>query len=56
MQAFQHGVLHYTLHFSSLFFCFVFLFLQYFVFSMEIGNNGYHSERLQGIPNPMMTR
>uniref|UniRef100_A0A3Q0SE45 Prominin 1a n=1 Tax=Amphilophus citrinellus TaxID=61819 RepID=A0A3Q0SE45_AMPCI len=21
---------------------------------MEIGNNGYHSERLQGIPNPMM--
>lgn len=34
---------HVTLHFSSL-----------FVFSMEIGNNGYHSERLQGIPNPMM--
>ncbi|XP_039866090.1 prominin-1-A isoform X2 [Simochromis diagramma] len=23
--------------------------------TMEIGNNGYHSERLQGIPNPMMT-
>ncbi|KAK1904431.1 Prominin-1-A [Dissostichus eleginoides] len=23
---------------------------------MEIGNNGYHSERSQGIPNPMMTR
>ncbi|XP_041846116.1 prominin-1-A isoform X3 [Melanotaenia boesemani] len=22
---------------------------------MEIGNNGYHSERSQGIPNPMMT-
>ncbi|XP_030594694.1 prominin-1-A [Archocentrus centrarchus] len=22
--------------------------------TMEIGNNGYHSERLQGIPNPMM--
>uniref|UniRef100_A0A669DHB6 Prominin 1a n=1 Tax=Oreochromis niloticus TaxID=8128 RepID=A0A669DHB6_ORENI len=22
---------------------------------MEIGNNGYHSERLQGIPNPVMT-
>ncbi|KAI4818923.1 hypothetical protein KUCAC02_004213 [Chaenocephalus aceratus] len=24
--------------------------------TMEIGNNGYHSERSQGIPNPMMTR
>ncbi|XP_041846114.1 prominin-1-A isoform X1 [Melanotaenia boesemani] len=23
--------------------------------NMEIGNNGYHSERSQGIPNPMMT-
>uniref|UniRef100_A0A669CLP0 Prominin 1a n=1 Tax=Oreochromis niloticus TaxID=8128 RepID=A0A669CLP0_ORENI len=23
--------------------------------TMEIGNNGYHSERLQGIPNPVMT-
>ncbi|KAM7389073.1 hypothetical protein PAMP_023070 [Pampus punctatissimus] len=23
--------------------------------TMEIGNNGYHSERSQGIPNPMMT-
>ncbi|XP_029297236.1 prominin-1-A isoform X13 [Cottoperca gobio] len=23
---------------------------------MEIGNNGYHSESSQGIPNPMMTR
>uniref|UniRef100_A0A3P8RN71 Prominin 1a n=1 Tax=Amphiprion percula TaxID=161767 RepID=A0A3P8RN71_AMPPE len=23
---------------------------------MEIGNNGYHSERSRGIPNPMMTR
>nr|XP_046262470.1 prominin-1-A isoform X2 [Scatophagus argus] len=24
--------------------------------NMENGNNGYHSERSQGIPNPMMTR
>ncbi|XP_035281488.1 prominin-1-A isoform X2 [Anguilla anguilla] len=23
--------------------------------TMEIGNNGYHNERLQGIPNPVMT-
>lgn len=53
MQALQHAVLHYIFHCS--FFVFV-LFLQYFVFSMEIGNNGYHSERLQGIPNPVMTR
>lgn len=37
------------LHFSFLF-C-----IQHFVFSMEIGNNGYHSERSRGIPNPMMT-
>lgn len=40
----------FTLHFSSLF-C-----MRYFVFSMEIGNNGYHSDSSQGIPNPMMTR
>uniref|UniRef100_UPI003AAD52E2 prominin-1-A n=1 Tax=Centroberyx gerrardi TaxID=166262 RepID=UPI003AAD52E2 len=24
--------------------------------TMEIGNNGYHNERLQGIPNPILTR
>lgn len=46
----------YDLTFFIALFLFLFLFLQYFVFSMEIGNNGYHSERLQGIPNPMMTR
>lgn len=31
-------------------------FIQHFVSSMEIGNNGYHNERSQGIPDPMMTR
>lgn len=27
-----------------------------FCFRMEIGNNGYHIEHLQGIQNPVMTR
>lgn len=35
---------------------FILFFIQHFVSSMEIGNNGYHNERSQGIPDPMMTR